>query len=218
MEFNYNSENNSEIIYVGDPMCSWCYGIAPQLILLRDYFKEKAIGFKIVVGGLRPGGGDPWNDEMKSFLKHHWEEVHKMSGQPFGYGLFKKEGFNYDTEPACRAVVAARPWLGNRELEFFEAIQKKFYVDSEDPSTIRFYNDLCTKFDIDFELFTKKYQNQTVVNDTYDEFRLNRQWGVRGYPTVLFRTGDELYLITNGYAKFDQMKIRLLEILDQKAV
>ena len=62
-----NMPNKNEIIYIGDPMCSWCWGISPALIQLRNHF-AKDMAFRIVVGGLRPGGGDPWNDQMKEFI------------------------------------------------------------------------------------------------------------------------------------------------------
>ncbi len=57
-------------------------------------------------------------DEMKNFLKGHWEHVTQASGQPFGYKLMEREDFNYDTEPSCRAVVAARPLVGMMRWSF----------------------------------------------------------------------------------------------------
>ena len=114
-------------------MCSWCWGISPELRKLRDYYRDKEVGFRIVVGGLRPGGGDPWDDKMKDFLREHWGHVTEMSKQPFGYKLMDLDEFEYDTEPSCRSVVAARELDPSRELEFFEEVQRKFYVDSEDP-------------------------------------------------------------------------------------
>lgn len=32
-----------EVIYVGDPMCSWCYGIAPELDKLKSYCESEEI-------------------------------------------------------------------------------------------------------------------------------------------------------------------------------
>jgi putative protein-disulfide isomerase len=40
---------------------------------------------------------------------------------------------------------------------------------------------------------------------TLADFQLNRQWGVRGYPSVLLRKGQQLHLIARGYAEFDQL-------------
>ncbi len=197
--------DKTEIIYVGDPMCSWCWGISPDLIKLRDHYRKEQVAFRVLVGGLRPGGGDPWDDQMKSFLKHHWEEVNQRSGQPFGYELFEKETFNYDTEPSCRAVVAARAMVKDREMEFFEAIQRKFYVESQDPSNPSFYASICDEFDINYADFMNRFESNEVIQETTDEFNLNRSWGVRGYPSVLLLWNDELHQIAYGYSTFDQM-------------
>jgi putative protein-disulfide isomerase len=67
--------NEGKIIYVGDPMCSWCYGISKHLILLKNHFSN--LEFNIVVGGLRPGGGDVWDEQFKVFIQHHWKEVNE---------------------------------------------------------------------------------------------------------------------------------------------
>lgn len=198
--------DRQEIIYVGDPMCSWCWGISPALIQLRDHFVSDKIAFKVLVGGLRPGGGDPWNDDMKNFLRHHWEQVSTASGQPFGYALMDLDDFNYDTEPSCRAVVAARPLVKEREMEFFEAIQRKFYVDSQDPIDSSFYEGICKQFNINFEDFLARFNSEDVKRETMEEFQLNRKWGVSGYPTVILLNNDKLHMIAHGYASFEQMR------------
>lgn len=210
--------DNSEIIYVGDPMCSWCWGISPSLKKLRDHFKTNAVGFRIVVGGLRPGGGDPWDDQMKDFLKHHWQEVTARSGQEFGYKLFDRDSFNYDTEPPCRATVAARPFVNEKELEFFAAIKYKFYVESEDPGTEEFYKSICEEFGVDYQNFLDRFRSEEVRKETNDEFLLNRNWGVRGYPSVILRKEEKLYSVANGFATFDQMKQQVEHILTEEKV
>lgn len=205
--------HKQEIIYIGDPMCSWCWGISPTLIQLRDHFVKEKIAFKVIVGGLRPGGGDPWDEQMKNFLKHHWEQVNERSGQPFGYALLDQKEFNYDTEPACRAVVTSRPLVKEKEMEFFEAIQRKFYVESQDPSKSSFYASICDQFDINFGDFLSRFESAALKQETIEEFNLNRRWGVRGYPSVLLLNNDQLYQIANGYATFEQMKNQVLSIL-----
>lgn len=195
-----------EIIYVGDPMCSWCWGVSPELIKLRDHYIPEKIAFKVLVGGLRPGGGDPWDDQMKDFLKHHWEQVQERSGQPFGYQLMELDEFNYDTEPACRAVVAARPLVREKEMEFFEAIQRKFYVESEDPGSVSFYESICESAGIDFIEFKTRFESEEAKKETMEEFQLNRRWGVQGYPTVILLNNDKLHMVAHGYASFETMK------------
>jgi len=55
---------------------------------------------------------------MKSFLRHHWQEINTRSGQPFSYDLLELESYDYDTEPACRAMVAYRSLKQANDLEF----------------------------------------------------------------------------------------------------
>lgn len=194
-----------EIIYVGDPMCSWCWGISPQLKELEYQAAAQGIPFRIVVGGLRPGGGDAWDDKFKGFLKHHWEEVTARSGQPFGYELFEREEFNYDTEPGCRAVVAARQLDPAQEHNFYELVQHHFYVKNEDPGTDAFYQPICTELGLDYKAFLRCFHDDQTKAATQAEFQLNRQWGVRGYPTVLLRKDQELFRLATGYAEYEQM-------------
>ncbi|MEM7513468.1 MAG: DsbA family protein [Bacteroidota bacterium] len=213
-----NSSTNSlasdlTVIYVGDPMCSWCWGITEHLKSFRKSLKQQGIKFEILMGGLRPGGGDPWNDKMKNFLKHHWEEVNKRSGQPFGYGLFEKESFNYDTEPACRAVVTSRNFLEADQVnDFYEEVQRKFYVDSQDPNETEFYRSICEMFEIDFEEFKSLFGSNQAKEATRNEFVLNREWGVRGYPTVLLSHKTDLHMLARGYADEEELTNRLSAI------
>ncbi len=195
-----------EVIYVGDPMCSWCWGISPTLQKLSDHCALEGIPFTVIVGGLRPGGGDAWTRQFREFLRHHWEEIGQRTGQPFSFELLNRSSFNYDTEPACRAVVAARPLLGGPELPFFEAIQRKFYVDNEDPAEPVFYASLCERYGIDFDLFVQRFTSAAVREATDAEFRLNRSWGVRGYPTVLLKDGGRMTTLAYGFATLADMQ------------
>ena len=194
-----------EIIYVGDPMCSWCWGISPALNRLERAAAANGIPYRIVVGGLRPGGGDPWDDQMKQFVGHHWEEVTKRSGQPFNHDLFQLAEFNYDTEPSCRAVVTARSMDAATESRFFELTQHRFYVLNQDPKEVAFYQPICAELGLDFAEFSRRFASPEMRQATVADFRLNRSWGVTGYPTVVVRRGQELVAIARGYAEFDRM-------------
>ena len=92
------------------------------------------------------------------------------------------------------------------DLKFFEAISKKFYLESGDPTAIQFYASICAQFNIPFDKFSTDFSSESIAKKTRTEFELNRQWGVRGYPTVIFRKGEARYQVSNGYAEFNQLK------------
>ena len=198
-----------KLIYIGDPMCSWCWGIAPELEQLAEFCDEERLEFEIKVGGLRPGGGDPWNDQMKKFLRHHWDQVLQVSGQPFAYDLLEKDHFNYDTEPACRLVVAARKWLGNGDMEWFRKLQELFYVHSRDLSDLSNIQNLCEENQIDFKEFSAHFNDPEIKQATQTDFQITREWGVNGYPTVVLMQGQEMQGITLGYSRYQQMRERV---------
>jgi len=207
--------DDAEIIYVGDPMCSWCWGISPALNRLERAAETNGIPYRIVLGGLRPGGGEAWDDKMKKFIRHHWEEVTKRSGQPFGTKLFELDDFNYDTEPSCRAVVTARTMDATTESRFFELTQHRFYVLNEDPNEVAFYEPICEATGLDFDRFRELFASEAMKETTKLDFQTNRSWGVTGYPTVIFRKGDQLFAIARGYAEFDGMWAAVEELVKE---
>lgn len=107
------------LIYLGDPMCSWCWGIAPELDRLSS---QVALPFDVVVGGLRPGpSADRMNASTAARLADHWRHVEARSGQPFDFSILDDHTWTYDTEPACRAVVTMRRIDPDRTLNWFGA-------------------------------------------------------------------------------------------------
>lgn len=189
-------------------MCSWCWGIAQHLGKLKDAF-EGQVQFEIVMGGLRNGGGDAWDDKMKGFLREHWEHVHKASGQPFSFALLDREEFNYDTEPSCRAVRVVRDMDATKEYLFLKAVQHHFYVDNEDPTQLSFYQSVCADLDLDFEDFSTKFESVEYEQKVQQDFMLAQQYGIKGYPSIAVITPDQGYLIASGYAPFEELKQRV---------
>ncbi len=208
-------KSNLEIIYIGDPMCSWCWGISSVVKQLQSYCDEQGLSFSVVVGGLRPGGGDPWNDQFKKFLRHHWEEINQRTGQAFSFSLFERSHFNYDTEPACRAVVTAGLLLNstsdnNKTLySLFADIQKKFYVDNADPGEEEFYRPLCDEYGLSFEEFRRVFRDPETKKRTFEEFQRNRSWGVRGYPSFGLLKDGKFELLATGFTDLEKIKARL---------
>lgn len=198
-----------EILYVGDPMCSWCWGAAPALHALAQHALGEGLGFNVLVGGLRPGGGEAWTPQFRAFLRHHWQEVAARSGQPFRFDLLERPHFNYDTEPACRAVVVARRMLAGaddlRVLNFFTAVQRRFYAHNLDPCEDGFYPDLCAEQGLDHGDFATRFHSAAARAETAAEFQQVRALGVRGFPTVLLRQKDTLRPIANGYASAEAL-------------
>ncbi len=186
--------------YIGDPMCSWCWGISPALKEVSTYCQIRGLDFSVHVGGLRPGGGDHWNKSFKTFLRHEWENIHRVTGQPFGFSVLDQAEFNYDTEPACRAVVAMSRLQASSQvlLAFFSGIQRRFYVDGADPKQPAFYQELCVEAGVTYEEFLRVFQSPEAKVATSQEFQRCRGWGIRGFPSILLEINGRITYLASG--------------------
>jgi putative protein-disulfide isomerase len=206
------TDQKPKLIYVGDPMCSWCYGIAEELEQTTKHYKG-ILDLEIIMGGLIAGGGEEWNSQFKEFLKHHWEDVGMRSGQPFKFDILKWDEFDYDTEPSCRSVVTIQSIDPDKALLFFKEVQKGFYLKNKDPKLVDFYKDICTRFNIDFELFKSKFDSDEMKAATQQHFQRSQQMGVRSFPTILIEHNGQLHLVASGYSTFEKMREQIDKII-----
>ncbi|MFQ5708160.1 MAG: DsbA family protein [bacterium] len=207
-----------EIIYVADPMCSWCWGFAPVLDALREKYQEQ-FDFRMVLGGLRPGpAAVRLDDAAKADIEHHWRSVHEMTQQPFDFTFFERDGFVYDTEPACRAVVAMRELSPAHEYPFFKRLQQAFYAQNVDITRMEQLVSLAKQFDLEESAFSDRLASDAILEATRLDFLEARQLGVRGFPTLLLRIEKTGYFLSHGYQTFNQIDLRMQEVLTQEKI
>ncbi|KAA3630078.1 MAG: DsbA family protein [Proteobacteria bacterium] len=203
------------IHYIGDPMCSWCWGISPTVGAVEAFCEAEGIEFSITMGGLRVGGGDPWNAEFKDFLRNEWRQIAQTTGQPFGFTLLEAPHFDYDTEPACRAVATIKLLQARNRLpisialKFFSAVQHKFYVEGQDPKVVDFYASICAGLALDFDEFRAVFDSPEARQAVQQEFVRCRQWGVRSFPTLLLERHGETEPLAVGFVTTEQILSRL---------
>lgn len=196
-----------ELIYVGDPMCSWCWGFAPVLEQLEERYE---LPIRTVVGGLRAGAdAQPLDDRLRAFLAHHWKQVHEASGQRFAEVALDREGWVYDTEPACRSVVALRGLAPDRTLEWFARIQRAFYVEGRDVTDAEVHAELVGEVGVDPAVFADRMDSGAVREETRGDFAEARRLGAMGFPTLLLREGQDVVTVTRGFVPFEQLEPRL---------
>jgi len=193
------------LVYVADPMCSWCYGFARELAVLCEHYPEVPV--HLVMGGLRAYNTRVLDRAMARTLGHHWEEVHRKSGQPFTRTQLERDDFVYDTEPACRAVVTVRENNAPLALPMLHAVQRAFYAQGLDVTRgavlTDVYANVCAAADAEFDAtaFFAAFESDPIKATTRADFALAQEWGIRGFPTLLAVHGERPHLIAPGYMK-----------------
>lgn len=193
--FNTPANKNFTIIYVGDPMCSWCYGFTNEWHTLIGNFPDAEV--KYIMGGLRPNGSERMAD-LKDFLREHWEEIHHRTAMPFKYDVLERD-MVYNTEPACRAVVTFRHFNAAKTGAFFKSIQQAFYDDNHNPYLASNYAALAEKLGVNKEDYLAYYNSHAAVQETMADFQMAGNLGVSGFPTVLAEVQGKIYVVSRGY-------------------
>jgi putative protein-disulfide isomerase len=202
-DFEWLNTTENSIIYVGDTMCSWCYGFAPELYKFIEHHPDFKV--RVVNGGLRPHNTEKVTD-MVDFLKSHWVEINERTGQPFSYDILENKDFVYDTEPASRAVVVARIMKPEIELDFFSAVQTGFYRDSKDTRKIDTFLEIAEAFKLDVDEFKRLFELDETKHLTKIDFQLAAEMGIRGFPSVVLKIGKEFTLLSNGFREVKDLE------------
>jgi len=210
---------SKELIFVADPMCSWCWGFAPAISAIRNKYAER-LTLQLVVGGLRAGNDKIMDEEAKGYIRHHWEEVNKATGQPFDFTFFDRDDFTYDTEPACRACVTVRGLKPDATLNYLELLHKSFYANNQDITDISVLASLATSLGVDATQFAEVFASDEARAATHDDFQVARNLGVTGFPTVVAvdkatdADSENQYAYLNaGYRPFEALEPLLEEWL-----
>jgi putative protein-disulfide isomerase len=197
--------SEKEIIYVGDPMCSWCWGFSPVLDRIRDNYGALA-PMRVVVGGLHAFDTEPMSDDYKATIRSHWEHVAEATAQPFNYAFFDRQGFVLDTEPACRATVTVRNIKPAAVWPFYESIHKGYYVEDSDTTALDTFMSYAEREEIDGEQFKAAFESDAMRQETLEDFAWCQQSGVTGFPAVVLREDQHKAALTIGYRPFDDLK------------
>jgi putative protein-disulfide isomerase len=189
------------LLYFADPMCSWCWGFSPVM----DAIARACAGLvpiRLCAGGLRAGETRPMDDRSRAYVRHHWEQVAAQTGQPFDFGFFDRAHFVYDTEPACRAVVAMRNLAPDAALAYLAAVQRAFYAENRDATREDDLARVAAPFASPDE-FRTVFRAPEMHEATQADFRLTHGLGIQGFPTVLLQDGRQLTALTTGWQPFE---------------
>lgn len=204
-----------QLVYIADPLCSWCYGFGPELEAVASRYPEATLD--LVMGGLRPHNTEPMSAEFRQMLAGHWTQVAELSGLPFSRALIDREDFRYDTEPACRAVVAARGIDATKAYACFSAVQVAFFRDARDVTQAAVLADIAAGCGYDRAAFLELFESQRAKDATRNDFAVTQSMGIGGFPTLVQVAGKRLLLVASGYTKTADVLERLGQVAEAVA-
>jgi len=192
----------TQLIFVLDPMCSWCWGFHPVIETLRKDYRDRYT-FSLVMGGLRTTGQMEWNAQSKAYLNSAWESVYQTTNQPFNPSLLNRTHFDYNTYPACKAVITIRELQGDDvAFAYLGDIQKAFYTEGKDITSL----DTLTHYvQGDTQAFQTFYQSDRAELLMQHDFSKARSMGANAFPSTVKIDEDGHMVCINGYKRLEDI-------------
>jgi putative protein-disulfide isomerase len=206
----------SRLLYVMDPMCSWCWGFAPVVEALAEQAAAAEVPLQIVAGGLRR---DQVAVDAAARVRYlgYWQAVNASTGQLFDFERGLPEGLVYDTEPACRALVTARSLHAPSAWSLLKLIQRAFYTQGADVTQAGVLVQLAEQAGIPRIEFAEAFDSQAMQEATAADFTWVQDLGIAGFPTLLAERDGQLALLTNGYQPLEVLSPLLGRWLERAA-
>ncbi|MBK8109154.1 MAG: DsbA family protein [Saprospiraceae bacterium] len=205
------AQKEMTLYYIGDPMCSWCYGFTNEWSAFVAALPN--VKFIYLMGGLRPDGTESMAS-LKDFLAEHWHEINQRTGMEFKFDILQND-IVYNTEPACRAVACVKALFPSHTLSFFQRVQKSFYQYNNNPYATATYMSIVSDLGLDSDAFEKLFLSADGRKLVLQDFEKARELGANGFPTILVKAGDQYYTLTRGYTTALELMQRFKTILSK---
>lgn len=183
----------SRLHYLFDPLCGWCYGVAP---LIDAATELPGLDIELHGGGMLAGPNRRMITPLwRSYVLPHDRRIAELSGQPFGDGYFNgllnDQGALLDSEPPISAILAAQAITG-QGLAMLQRMQHAHYVEGRRIADVQVLTALAGELGLSLLQFSNAYQaacgRQTQAHIAASRVLL-AQAGAQGFPTLLLEDG-----------------------------
>jgi len=181
------------VLFVTDPLCSWCWGTLPEIEATRRAL-DREVDFDLIMAGLQIGRPDGLAEYNVRQLRKLWREVRQVTGQVFSERL--PDGFVYHSEVACRAVEIARHEAGGPPWVFLGRLQRAFYVDGRDINDPQV---LAQLLELPLASVQSALRDRAFVDAARANFELAKSLSANALPNILIDTGEGYRLLCGGY-------------------
>lgn len=188
-------KNDCTLIYVHDPMCSWCWGFKPVLEQVTEELSSK-VNVNYLLGGLAADSDNVMPAKMQTQIRTTWQSIQEtIPGTEFNYDFWSQCIPRRSTYPSCRAVIAAAQQAHihpDIEKQMINAIQQAYYLQAKNPSDYGVLYELAQTINLEIKRFKADIHSRKTQNELENQIALSRSIGANSLPS-LFLTKNNIY-------------------------
>lgn len=188
-------DEHPALVYIMDPMCSWCWAFKPVLAEIRRTFPE--LGYYTLAGGLAPDSDEPMPGAQQEQIAATWKRIEAKVGTAFNHDFWRVCQPRRSTYPACRALLLARKV--NKEDAMITAIQEAYYLKAKNPSDIDTLADCAESIGMNPGAFMQAIVGPEINEALEQELAFTHHLGARSFPTLVLKAADKWFEIALDY-------------------
>ena len=202
------------LIYVHDPMCSWCWGFRPNFLALCEQLPEQ-VAVSRLLGGLAPDSDKAMPAQLQSKLQDTWRRIQtSIPDTRFNFDFWDKCRPRRSTWPACRAVIAVRTLEPALESDMILAIQQAYYLEARNPSDTNTLVSLAEDLGLDKTGFEGLLDAPDTRDALQREISQAQQMGVDSFPSLRLQIGGSIWPVPVDYTRSGPMLDTIRALLD----
>ncbi len=207
----------TNITYLFDPLCGWCYGASATL---ESLMRKPDIDVELAPTGLFAGtGARPMDAGFADYAWSNDQRIARLTGQPFSdayrHEVLADHTRLFDSGPATLAIIAVAVTAPERAFAALKAIQHARYVDGHDITDMDVLVQVLRTLDmpeIADRLETPDEALMAAYRSRIETARGEmRRFGAEGVPALIVGAGDRRRLL-RASALFGSMDMLVAEL------
>jgi len=179
------------LIYIHDPMCSWCYAFNHSFAALQMHLPTN-MRIEKIVGGLAADSQQAMPLTTQEYIQQTWREIEQqVSGIQFNFDFWRNNVPIRSTYPACRAVLAAAQQTLADQMTL--QIQLAYYQQALNPALdqvlFKCAENLRSNM-MDMAAFEQAYHSPEIETQLQQQLQRRDELNVHSYPSLCLQYGD----------------------------
>jgi len=202
-----------KLVYVMDPMCSWCWAFSPALQHVLS--QHPSLDVHYIMGGLAPDSDQPMPTAQREQIEAIWHTISDKTGTTFNHDFWRQCEPRRSTHPACRAVISAEQLKPGSAAKMINAIQHAYYLQAQNPSDEDTLIAAAESIDLDRTTFQDTLRSAQTEAQLQQHFQIAHTLQASGFPSVyVSKSTGECIPVSQGYCDADTLQQRVQAALD----